>query len=195
MQPKLLPRLILASLVLPASALLYQLALRAYPDGSVFLGYLWYAWVPPFYDFAFALMVLAPFVAATRTRYLRILALVLVTACIYLAAVIVVVNSQWALDQWADSQHLRFVTLVPTALVATALLAAATAWLGPLRVTRRFWICVALAGLVSGLAFLGANAGIMDYWLSNATSYGAYWLWPVATCLAIYYGRDPGQRS
>ena len=180
-QLKLLPRLFLASLVLPGAALLHQLALWLYPEGVGLFGYLWYAWVPPFYDIAFALLVLAPFITASRGRWIRIiLALVIVTACVYFASVYAVFNTQWALD---SSESLRFVTIVPTALVATLLLAGATAWLSPLRVSRRFWVYAGIAGLVSGLVFLGASIMSDDWIVPN-------WLWPVATCLAIHRGRD-----
>ncbi len=90
--------------------------------------------VTPFYDIAFALLVLAPFAYA-------------------------VVHTQGILDRWIESPDLRLVTIVPTALVATILLAGATAWLGPLQVSRHYWMYTGLAGLVSGFAFLTLDYG------------------------------------
>lgn len=196
-QLKLVPRLVLASLVLPVALLLYQLALWLYPDGAGWFGYLWYTWVPPFYDIAFALLVLAPFVTASRGRWIRSLGLVVVTAVVYFAAVYVVFHTQGVLLWWIESPYLRFVTLVPTALVATLLLAGATAWLGPLRISRRYWFCTMLAGLVAGIVFLSMD--IIDEYTrdyGNELRYFLpYWLWPVATCLGIYCGRDRERTS
>lgn len=196
LQLKLLPRLLLASLTLPGAALLHQSALWLYPDGAGWFGFLWYEWVPPFYDIPFALLVLAPFITTGRGRWIRVLALLVVTAFVYLAAVSVVFHTQWALDRWIESRYLRFVTMVPTALVATVLLAAATAWLGPLRISRRYWICTGLAGLVSGLAFLTLDI-VQNYTGNYGDWFGyvPYWLWPVATCLAIDRGRERERTS
>lgn len=192
-QLKLLPRLLLASLVLPAALLLYQMALLLYPEGNVLFGYLWYSFAPPFYDIPFALLVLAPFITTTRWRWMRAIALVIVTAIVYFAAVLVVSRTRGELLGWIDSPYLTYVNLVPTALVATLLLAGATAWLGALRISLRYWICTGLAGLVTGIVFLSfyiIDEYTRDYG-DELRYYLAYWFWPVATCLAIYRGRDP----
>ena len=192
-QLNLIPRLVLASSVLVAVQLLYWLALWFYPDGAGFIGYLWYIWVPPFYDVAFAVLVLAPFITASRGRLLRVLALVIVTAVVYLAAAYTVVNTQSALDGWIDSPYLRFATMAPTAVVATWLLAYATAWIGRLRISRRYWVYTGLAGLVTGLTFLTGESIQMytgQYKYSEWVDLKTYWLWPVCTCVAIYYGRE-----
>jgi hypothetical protein len=184
----LVPRLILASLVLVAATLLHLSALWLYPDGEGWLGYLWYAWAPPFYDIAFAIMVLVPFISARRRRWIGVIALLFVAGIVYFALVYAVVNTQYALETWTDSSHLRFVTIVPLAVIATWLLAGATAWIGPLHVSWRYWIFTGLAGLITGLTALGLDiAGIDSGWFGN---YGPYWLWPVVTCVSIYYGRQ-----
>lgn len=184
----LVPRLILASLVLVAATLLHLSALWLYPEGEGWFGYLWYAWAPPFYDIAFAIMVLVPFISARRGSWIRVVALLFVAGTVYFALVYAVVNTQYALETWTDSSRLRFVTIVPLAVIATWLLAGATAWIGPLQVSWRYWILTGLAGLIAGLAALGLDiAGINSGWFGN---YGPYWLWPVVTCVSIYYGRQ-----
>ncbi len=195
-QLTLVPRLILASLVIFAALLIYFAAHWLYPGEPTWFSYLWYVWVPPFYDIAFALLVLTPFITATRGRWLRALVLVVITGAVYFASVYVVVNTQGALDAWNDSAYLRFVTMVPTVLGATWILAAATAWLGQLRVSHRYWTYAGIAGLVSGFGFLAANM-FQEYTRTygELSGYVPYWLWPVATCLAIYFGRDRGQTS
>lgn len=191
-QFKLLPRLLLASLVVPAAAFLHQAALWLYPAGGDVVGYLWYAWVLPFYDISFALLVLAPFIVSSRRRWMRILALVVATAFIYFVAVAIVVNMLAALAWRIESPFPSFTIVVPTVLFATALLAAATAWLSPLQTSHRYWFYTGLAGLVTGVVFL-----IVDIMQGYTHNYGnwlgfhlPYLLWPVATCLAIYYGHD-----
>ncbi len=184
------PRLLLASLPVIVAPWLYWLAERLFPDATAGFGFLWYAWTPPFHDILFGLLVLAPFINASHARTIRILALVVVAVAVNFAAVFTVVNTQEALDWGLDSRYLRFATVVPTALVATWLLAAATAWIAPLRVSRRYWCYTGLAGLVAGLVFLTTDiidaTGPYGDWMA----YAPWWIWPVSTCAAIYCGRD-----
>lgn len=189
---KLIPRLILASSVLAAAAVFHWFALWLYPGGQHWIGYLWYSWTPPFLDLAFGLLVLAPFVTADSKRWIRVIALILVSGVVYFSAVVSVASTQFVLQPWIDSQYMRFVSMVPTAIIATWMLAGATAWVAPLRISRRFWIYTGLAGLISGLVFLGADilSNLQDYIDTEWLYYLPFWLWPIATCVAIHSGQD-----
>jgi hypothetical protein len=181
-QLRLIPRLVLASLPLFASPWLDD-------NLSRFTG-----WSQLFFSQSFGplfgLLVLAPFVTATKARTIRIIALCVVTYAVYYAATWCVIEIQSPLEAWFETGFFRFSNVVPVAVVATLALAATTAWIAPLRVSRRYWIYAGLAGLATGLEFwiideINPAGRYMD-WLFVLQP---FWIWPVSTCVAIYCGR------
>jgi hypothetical protein len=182
-QLKLIPRLVLASLPLFASPWLDDILSRFTDWSQLFFSQT--------YGPLFGLLVLAPFIAATRARTIRVIALCVVTYAAYYAATWCVIETQSPLEAWFETEFLRFSNVVPVAIVATLLLAAATARIAPLRTSRRYWIYAGLAGLATGLEFwiidaINPSGRYMD-WLFVLQP---LWIWPVSTCVAIYFGRD-----
>jgi hypothetical protein len=182
-QLKLIPRLALASLPMFAAPWLDDILRRLTGWSQLFFS--------ESYGPLFALLVLAPFITATKARTIRIIALSVIIYAVYYAATWCVVESRWPLETWFETEFLRFSNVVPVAIVATLVLAAVTAWIAPLRISRRYWIYTALAGLFTGLEFwiideINPSERYMD-WLFVLQP---FWIWPVSTCVAIYYGRD-----
>jgi hypothetical protein len=179
----LIPRLALASLPLFASPWLDDILSRFTDWSQLFFSQT--------YGPLFGLLVLAPFITATGARMIRIIALCVVTYAVYYAATWCIIETQRPLVAWFETEFLRFSSAVPVAVVATLALAAATAWIAPLRTSRRYWIYAGLAGLATGLEFwiideINPSGRYMD-WLFVLQP---VWIWPVSTCVAIYFGRD-----
>ncbi len=187
---KLAPRLFLASL----SGILWMYM----PESLGVLSDLHlHAW-----GMLFGLSVLAPFIVASRMRALRTLTLVAIAYAIHLAVGMTIGMTSYSLDAWIDSEHLDFVNAVPIVIVGTWSLAAATAWIAPLRVSPRYWTYTGLAGLA---------AGSLWWWWFETLTFNIFsgsnndfhwrdllmpWVtWPVAICIGIYYGRLPALQS
>lgn len=149
---------------------------------------LWiYLWHPPLMDLLFGLAVLAPFVS-TRERWLgRVAVLVVASVVVHTSAVVAAVNTQWLLRPLLD---IRFLSVVPIALLATAVLMAATSAVAKLTVAGRYWAYCAIAGIGSGFVFLLAleldTVGESWFWRM-----GLHWMvWHMSVFTAIYCGSE-----
>jgi len=160
-----------------------EAANEGYPYG---LHPLWiYLWHPPLMDVLFGVVVLASFIE-TRRRWLRQAALLgLASFVVHTLAVVVVVNTQSLFD---PPIQLRFLSVVPVAVIATLALTNATAMLAGLRPCHYLQGWSIAAGMASGIAFLLAleidTSGSSWFW-----SNGVQWmLWHVSMCIAIQFG-------
>jgi len=144
-----------------------------------------YYWHPPLMDALFGAVVLASFVRAPPCWWCRAAFLGLVSFLVHTIAVIAVVNTQWLLDPFID---VRFVSVLPVALIATLALTSVTAAAARFVVTPRLLACSVAAGVGAGVTFLLAleidTTGHSWFW-----RYGVQWMiWHASVCAAIYLG-------
>jgi hypothetical protein len=178
-QLKLVPRLLLASLPVFAAGWLDDLL-------EMLTGFSpWF--FSPTYGVLFGLLVLAPFITSSRAQAIRVLALMAIPYFVYYWAVFAVVQ----LNPWPHRDLLQFAHVIPIAMVATWALAAATALIAPLRVTRRYWMYTGLAGFATGFDhWMIDNLDPPESIVNWVIVINPYWIWTTSTCAAIYYGRD-----
>lgn len=146
-----------------------------------------YFWHPAGMDVVFALLVLAPFMAARTLIALRVLALIVLSVLVHALSVGFLVETRGSLEiPGVDS---IFLNVIPIAVIASVVTVLLTALACGLRLTWRLGAYSALAGISVAFVFLLTDLAPFMEWL-NAWSTSWYWaLWHLSICIAIYYGR------
>ena len=146
-----------------------------------------YYWHPPGMDVMFALLVLAPFMAARSVVTLRVLALVILSVLVHALSVVFLVGTRGSLDlPGVDS---IFVNIIPIAVIASIVTVSSTAFACGLELTRRLFAYSLLAGIPVASVFLLLDMVPAASWQPLGNN--GYWaVWHLSICCAIYYGRQ-----
>ena len=123
----------------------------------------------------FAVLVMAPYVAASRLRSVRILAMCVASAAIYFFAVLFVARGP-----------LSYNTIPPFVISgggAALLVGLAVVVLAPRKASRRLFVLCLVAGAIGGAAFgnsIWPGAGLAEF--------GGHLAWQVLVCVALHLG-------
>lgn len=180
----ILPRLGLALVPWLTGELVDNWFLGCFGSESPFCIYYWH---PPGMDVAFALLVLAPFMAARTLVALRVLALMVLSVLVHALSVDFLVATRGSLEiPGVDS---IFLNIIPIAVVASVVTVLLTALACGLKLTWRLGAYSALAGIPVAAVLLLTDLAPATHWL-NMWSTSWYWaFWHMSVCIAIYYGR------
>lgn len=126
----------------------------------------------------FGALVMAPYVAVSNVRLLRILAMCIASAFIYFYAVNFVADGPFSYN-----------TLVPFLISgggAAVLAGLSVVVLAPGRASWRLFVLCLVAGLLGGAAFEDS------VWLGcDFAPFGGHLVWQVLVCLALHFGLRP----
>ena len=157
------------------------------------------------YAALFGVFVMAPFITSPSRLILRIGALIAASILIPYAAILSGV--------WLDTEYdlplggilgtfiFTIIFLVPSALLLAAVLIIAA----PLKVSRKYWIYVALAAIVSTAVFFGSAYWFFCVPIGIGPSGCSWWsefafvippsvVAPLSFCTAVYFGRIDSKR-
>lgn len=168
-------KLILAVLSGGSYWLIDELGERFDWDATVFGNF---AWQPQLVAAIFGILVMAPYVAASSVRLLRVLGMCVASAFIYFYAVKFVADGPFSYN-----------TLAPfliSGAAAALLVGLSIVVLAPGRASWRLFVLCLVAGLVGGAAFEDS------VWLgSDFAQFGGHLVWQVLVCLALHFGLRP----
>lgn len=137
-----------------------------------------FAWESQLVAVIFGALVMAPYAAASRILWLRIPAMWVASALIYVYAIKFVVDGPFSYD-----------TLSPFLIsggAAALLVGLSVAMLAPRRISWRLFALCLVAGVVGGAAFAES------VWLgSDFEVIGGHVVWQVLVCLALHLGLRP----
>ena len=145
-----------------------------------------FSWWLILHGLAFGLLVMVPFVTASRRRGVRILALAVASVFIYDLAIRI--PDFIAIEMLGDTGDFIEAGVSGAVLVATAV-----RFIAPLEVTPAYWGLSVLAGLVGGLVFSRTFEvcewdKCADAWM--ILPYAAGWIvWQSLVCTAMFLGR------
>ena len=157
------------------------------------------------YAALFGVFVMAPFITSSSRLILRIGVLIVASIFIPIPAIL----SAFWLEEIAFDPPLGIAYFVGTIFVILPplLLAAVLAIAAPLKVSRKYWIYVALAALITTTVVHGSGryfCGAM--WFMDGWSLICPWWWalafvippsvvaPLSFCTAVYFGRIDSKR-
>jgi len=143
------------------------------PDSWILFGF-----SPP--GFLLGVLVLVPFVS--NRRFLVIRAVALVVAAMIIEVLVVGLASEFE--------------IIPAVLFGTILIAIVAGLVAPIKITPRFLVYVAGAGLISGLSFHLILYHVWNFfclnscpWWNDVAFVSGWIVWHMAICAAIYFGR------
>jgi transcriptional regulator with XRE-family HTH domain len=125
----------------------------------------------------FGAAVLCPYLRSGQGMVLRAIGLIGGSALSYYCAMNVA----------AFAGGFTFLALLLASFTGVAIVLAAAKFLIPLRVTAAFWVLGFVASLVGGAAMY---AGFEVFGDTNLSRIVGYCVWHMATCMAIYHGRQ-----
>jgi len=150
--------------------------------------WVWWAWAA--YAGLFGAFVLAPFIMAKSNVVLRTVILVLAS---------IVIPSAWILvEEWADWSLDAGIYFLMLGIVATTvLLSVILVVTAPLRVSWKYWLFVALVGVLSSfIVFYGFVESLCFWgpcvWWKGYVPVVSVLVWQLLFCTAIHFGRSNG---
>lgn len=126
----------------------------------------------------FGLLVMAPYAAASRLRWMRIPAMCVASAVIYFYAVKFVVDGPFSYNTMTPYLISGAGAALLTGLVVAALV--------PCRLQWRLVVLTVAAGLVGGGSFEWIPSGRSEFGIL-----AGHFVWQVLVCLALYRGLRP----